>query len=129
LRDKSGKVSLADLKSRTKNGSDIRGPGAAPFTWGKPGSEDRFKFQEEVLPPGAIDALKSTAIQEVRGPGGIHKQSAETASSGALHGSAAGSGSANTQVILPRHRASVERYFDRDLQIQNPKTEGNPKQR
>lgn len=115
LRDKSGQVSLDDLKSRCKNGSDSRGPGAAPMTWGKPGSEDGFKFKEEMLPPGAIDALKSTPILEVPGAGGILKRSGETASSGALHGAAAGSGSANSQVILPRHRASVERYFEREL--------------
>jgi hypothetical protein len=113
LQDKNGKVSFADLKSHCKNGSDSRGPGEAPLTWGKPGSEEQFKFKEEVLPPGAIDALKSTSIQEVRGAGGIHKNSTETAASGALNEAAAGSGSANTQVILPRHRASVERYFKR----------------
>jgi hypothetical protein len=73
-----------------------------------------------VLPPGAIDALKSTPMQEIRGAGGNHQRSAETASSGALHGAAAGSGSANTQVILPRHRASVERYFERQ-NLTNPK--------
>jgi hypothetical protein len=83
------------------------------MTWRKTSSEEGFQFKEEVLPPGAIDALKSTPIQEVRGAGGIHRRSAESASSGALHGAAEGSGSANTQVILPRHRASVERYFER----------------
>lgn len=113
LRDHSGQVSLADLKNRCKSGSDSRGPGAAPMTWDKPGSEDGFKFKEEMLPPGALDALKSTPIQEARGAGVIHKKSAETASSGALQGAAAGNGSANTEVILPRHRAAVERYFER----------------
>ncbi|MHB1421728.1 MAG: hypothetical protein ACYC3I_00750 [Gemmataceae bacterium] len=83
------------------------------MTWGKPGSEDGFKFKEEVLPPGALDALKSTPIQEARGGGVIHKKSSEASSSGALQGAEAGSGSANTQVILPRHRAAVERYFER----------------
>jgi hypothetical protein len=81
-----------------------------------------------VLPPGAIDALKSTPIQEVGGAGGTHKQSGESASSGALHGATAGSGSANTQVILPRHRASVERYFERKSETRNPKSEVNTKQ-
>jgi hypothetical protein len=83
------------------------------LTWGKPNSEEGFKFKEEVLPPGALDALKSTPIQEVRGGDVIHKKSSEAASSGALRDAAAGSGSANTQIILPRHRASVERYFER----------------
>jgi hypothetical protein len=120
LRDHSGQVSLEDLKSRCKNGSDSRGPGAAPMTWNKPGSEEGFKFKEEMLPPGALDALKSTPLQEARGTGVIHKKSAETASSGALQGAAAGSGSANTEVILPRHRASVERYFERKSQPASP---------
>lgn len=66
-----------------------------------------------MLPPGALDALKSTPLQEVRGDGVVHQKSAEAASSGALQGAAAGSGSANTQIILPRHRAAVERYFER----------------
>jgi hypothetical protein len=99
------------------------------LTWGKPKSEDGFKFKEEVLPPGALDALRSTPIQESRGAGVIHKKSAETASSGALQGAAAGSGSSNTQVILPRHRAAVERYFNRKSEIRNPKSEGNTKQK
>jgi hypothetical protein len=128
LRDRSGRVSLDELKSRCKNGSDSRGPGAAPLTWNKPGSEEDFKFKEEVLPPGALDALKSTPLQEARGGGVIHKKSAETASSGALQGATAGSGSANMQIILPRHRAAVERYFDRKSEIRNPKSERNTKQ-
>jgi len=116
LKDKSGKVSLDDFKSHCLAGSDSRGPGAAPMTWGKPGSEEGFKFKEEVLPPSALDALKSTPILETRGGNVVHKKSAETASSGALHDAAAGSGSANTQIILPRHRATVERYFERQAQ-------------
>lgn len=113
LRDNSDKVSLGDLKSRYKNGGDSRGSGTAPMTWAKPGAEEGFKFKEEVLPPGALDALKSTPMQEARGGSVIHKKSAEAASSGALHEAKTGSGSANTQIILPRHRAAVERYFER----------------
>jgi hypothetical protein len=97
------------------------------LTWGKPNSEEGFKFKEEVLPPSALDALKSTPIQEVRGGEVIHKKSSEAASSGALREAAAGSGSANTQIILPRHRASVERYFERKSEIRNSKSEGNTK--
>ncbi len=128
LRDKSGNVSLEDLKSHCKSASDSRGPGAAPLTWGKASSEEGYKFKEEVLPPGALDTLKSTPIQEARGGGVIHKKSAESADSGALREAAAGSGSANTQVILPRHRAAVERYFERKSEIRNPKSERSSKQ-
>jgi hypothetical protein len=116
LRDNKGKASLADIKSLCKRGGAggiSRGPGEAPMTWGKPGSEEGFQFKEEVLPLGALDALKSTPLQEVRGGSVVHQKSAETASSGALRGASSGSGSANTEILLPRHRASVERYFDR----------------
>lgn len=108
--------SLDDVKSQCKfggKGGISRGPGAAPMTWGKPGSEDDFKFKEEVLPPSALDTLKSTPLQEVRGGSIVHKKSSDLAASGALNDAAKGSGSANTAVVLPRHRASVERYFER----------------
>jgi hypothetical protein len=68
-----------------------------------------------VLPPSALDTLKSTPLQEMRGGNVVHKKSSDPATSGALEGAAAGSGSANTQVILPRHRAAVERYFERQM--------------
>jgi chorismate mutase len=108
--------SLDDLKSHCKiggKGGINRGPGAAPMTWGKPGSEEGFQFKEEVLPPSALDTLKSTPLQEIRGGNVVHKKGSAPAASGALNDAAAGSGSANTAVILPRHRASVERYFER----------------
>lgn len=108
--------SLDDIKSRCKiggKGGITRGPGHAAMTWGKPGSEDGFKFKEEVLPPSALDTLKSTPLQEVRGGNVVHKKAADVAASGALNDAAAGSGSANSAIILPRHRASVERYFER----------------
>jgi hypothetical protein len=116
LRRNKGKARLADLKSRCKmggQGSDSRGPGEAPLIWNKPGSEEGFKFKEEVLPPGVLDAMRSSPIREAPGPAVVHKKSAEPASSGALRGAAAGNGSANTEILLPRHRAAVHRYFER----------------
>lgn len=71
-----------------------------------------MKFKEETLPEGDVTNLKSQIIALSRGKpdkGGPNGP----AGSGALEGSATGGGSANTQVVLPRHRGSVERYFDR----------------
>ena len=45
------------------------------------------------------------------------KEKVGEATSGALKGAKSGGGSANTQVVLPRHRGAVERYFDRPAEM------------
>jgi hypothetical protein len=71
------------------------------------------KFKEETLPESEVASLKRSQVLAVsRGKPGKEAPGGP-AGSGALEGAAAGGGSANTQVILPRHRGTVERYFDR----------------
>ncbi|HEY7426189.1 MAG TPA: hypothetical protein VH682_18305, partial [Gemmataceae bacterium] len=128
LRKSKGETSRADLKGQHKKGGESgvgRGPGAAPLTWGKPGSEDDSKFKTEVLPPGALASLKSSpaSLPGERVGQTVHLKPDSPASSGALRGAAAGDGSANTEILLPRHRAAVERYFERKSEIRNPKSE------
>jgi hypothetical protein len=112
-------ASLSDLKSLCKKGGrggTTRGPGEAELTWQERGSEDGFKFKEEVLPPGALASLKGPQTNlPANRPAQvvIHDKAGGPASSGALQKAAAGSGSANTEQLLPRHRAAVERYFER----------------
>jgi hypothetical protein len=90
-----------------------RGPGAAKLQFGKGTPEDEVKFKEETLPDADVASLKRSQVLAVsRGTPG-NEPPAAAAGSGALEGSAAGGGSANTQVVLPRHRGAVERYFDR----------------
>ncbi len=97
---------------RPGRGGTTRGPGAAKLTFGEKTEENKHKFKEEALPPAAVSSLKQTQVQAItRGTPG--KETAGDAESGALAGSVAGGGSANSQVVLPRHRGSVERYFDR----------------
>jgi hypothetical protein len=114
-----GKPSLADLKRWCKTGGRggiEKGSGKSALTWRKPISEDGFKFKEEILPPGGLASLQST---QTNSPANkppqlvIHDQPPGPTASGALRGATAGSGSANTDVLLPRHRAAVERYFER----------------
>jgi hypothetical protein len=119
LKDTKGKTSLAELKNRLKGGGEggvNPGPGQAPLMWNKPGAGKDASFKEEVLPPGALASLRSRPI---RRPGdgrrevSVREKPSGPASSGALRAAAGGEGSANATVILPRHRAAVERYFDR----------------
>ncbi len=72
-----------------------------------------MKFKEETLPEAAVASLKRSQVLAVsRGKPG-NEPPGGPAGSGALENATAGGGSANTQVILPRHRGTVERYFDR----------------
>ena len=72
-----------------------------------------MKFKEETLPEADVAALKRSKVVAIsRGTPG-NEAPGGTAGSGALEGSAGGGGSANTQVVLPRHRGAVERYFER----------------
>jgi hypothetical protein len=90
-----------------------RGPGPAAMLWKDPTTEDGFKYKEEALPPAKLKALKDSKTAGLSA--GSPQKGAEggPADAGALAGSAAGGGSASTQVVLPRHRGAVERYFDR----------------
>ena len=119
LKQSGRKASLAELKSRLKEGgrgSTNRGPGEAPMTWQKGGTEKQSSFKEESLPPAALASLKSRPTARPGAPRGrivVHDKPGGPASSGALQGAVAGDGSANNTVILPRHRGTVERYFER----------------
>lgn len=90
-----------------------RGPGAAKIAFGKGTKEDEIKFKEEALPDADVASLKRSQMLAVSRGTPTTEANVGTAGSGALEGAAGGGGSANTQVVLPRHRGAVERYFER----------------
>ncbi|MCI0528433.1 MAG: hypothetical protein L0Y56_13420, partial [Nitrospira sp.] len=102
------------VQGQPGKGGITRGRGDAAMTWSDGTSEEGTKFKEQVLPPGSVAALKDNqliglsagtpSVEPVEGP----------SKSGALNGASAGGGSAFTQVILPRHRGAVKRYFERN---------------
>lgn len=88
------------------------GGGTGPMTWQNPSSEDGAKFKEEVLPP-------STHLSDAQFVG-VTRSAPElsgddaSAEHGALANAKGSGGSANTQVILPRHKQAVQRFFKRE---------------
>jgi len=94
-------------------GAVDRGRGDAAMTWSKGTDADGAKFKPQALSPAAVAALKESKLTGVSlgRPTEATKRSDD--GSGALSGAAAGGGSAHTHVILPRHRGTVRRYFDR----------------
>ena len=88
-----------------------RGRGDAPMYFGDKAKEEG-KFDEQTLPPADAAALAQSQLVAVSAatPGGDQLQ---RSTGGALNNAGAGSGSAHTTEVLPRHRGTVQRYFER----------------
>jgi hypothetical protein len=115
LKECKGNCSVADaLKAcnRPGRGGVNEGPGAAELTFGDKTTEAGAKSKEEALPPAELEALRKSNLLGTSREA-PDKEKAGPSRPGALSGAKAGGGSAQTQVILPRHRPAVERYFER----------------
>jgi hypothetical protein len=108
---KAGDVVKLWCRSPGRGGVD-RGRADAPMTWRDEASEQGAKFQEQALPPASLQALRESSLAGVSAAAPEVTAGAEK-SGGALSGAAAGGGSAHTRDILPRHRGTVGRYFER----------------
>jgi hypothetical protein len=89
-----------------------RGRGDASLTWKEATAEEGVKFTEQVLPPSALQSYKDSHKVGVS-MGAPTAEPTATTEPGRLREAAAGGGGAHTPVILPRHRATVKRYFER----------------
>ena len=88
-----------------------RGRGDAPMFFGEK-TEDGGKFSEKTLPPAAAAALADSQVVAVSA-GAPQANPSGAARAGGLTGAQAGGGSAFTPTVLPRHRGTVQRYFER----------------
>ena len=88
------------------------GGGHAPMTLNDPLSPEGFKFKEEVLPP----ANQISDSQTIGVSRSAPQQTGDevVANSGALASAKTGGGSAYTQVVLPKHKDAVQKFFKRD---------------
>jgi hypothetical protein len=110
-----GKEELKDLlEQEGKGGVGDDPPGKTRLKFGDESSEDGVKFKEEELPPSQQQALRDSQLSGIsKGAPPKGKEKPQRGGSGALDQAKAGGGSAMTQVVLPRHKGAVERYFDR----------------
>ena len=88
------------------------GGGTGPMTWKDESSDAGAKFKEEVLPPSSrlSDARfvgVSRSAPELSGENAV-------AEHGALAGAQGSGGGANSQIILPEHKQTVQRFFKRE---------------
>jgi hypothetical protein len=111
LKDNQSNMSVKEKMRCWGKGGVDRGRGDAPMVWTDPSSERGAKFKEQVLPSSMSGLGDSQLVGRSTGAPEIDKSGGRK--SGALQGASAGGGSASTQTILPRHRGTVNRYFER----------------
>ncbi|HWW62541.1 MAG TPA: hypothetical protein VN181_14305 [Thermoanaerobaculia bacterium] len=113
LKENGGRTKLADAVGefcKGKPGVD-RGRGDAPMFFGDKSREDGA-FKEKTLPPSDAATLAQSELVAVSAGAPDPKGNAQS-SGGALAQTQSGGGSALTPVVLPRHRGTVQRFFER----------------
>jgi hypothetical protein len=118
LDENADKAAICDLvnlwcQGLPGRGGVTRGRGDAPLTWSDPSTEEGVTFKEESLPPATVTALKESMLAGVSVGAPSVGEIAESSKPGALSDASAGGGAAHTQTILPRHRGTIRRYFER----------------
>lgn len=98
---------------RPGRGGIDRGRGDAPLTWTDASDESGTAFKEKMLSPASLASLKKSRLVGVSASAPEEAKTAGASASGALAGAAAGGGSAHTHQVLPKHRGTVSRYFQR----------------
>ena len=113
-------MTVEDALAAFCNGGLSRGRGDAPLTFNDETSSDAdVKFKDQVLPPATLAAMKDSQVVGLGSGAPQLETGAGPSASGALEGATAAGGSAVHQTILPRHRAAVEQYFERQDSTHN----------
>jgi hypothetical protein len=111
-----GGKEAAALYMNNPNWGISRGRGDAPMVWSDPSSKEGTVFKEQVLPPATMAAMKDSELVGVSISAPSVEEGQGYLESGRLSTGQAGSGQAVKRIILPKHKAAVEDYFDRDAE-------------
>lgn len=95
-------------------GGISRGRGDAAMSWKNGTEKNGATFKEKALPPAALSSLKESKLSGVSLGSPTAKEVSGGSTGGALSGAHAGGGEAHSQIILPEHKKTVQRYFDRE---------------
>ncbi len=94
-----------------------RGRGDAPLSLGPPADAAGTAFKERSLPPASMAALRDSRLVALTAaaPTAIPAESGDSPTSpGTLSAAHAGSGQAYAHRVLPEHRGTVKRYFEKE---------------
>jgi len=122
LKEFGGKTKIGDILAKCQGGKCAgegpgfggvsEGPGSARIAWNHDTKEEGAKFKAETLPPAELRKLKESMLMGL-GKAAPKGNEISESKGGALRNAARGGGAANTQVMLPRHKNAVERFFAR----------------
>jgi len=93
------------------SGGVSRGRGDAMLTWTDPSTKENVTFKEEVLRPGRRPDPKQAKLEGVSAAAPEVSSAAAAVTSGALATDHAAHGTTPQNIILPRHKEAVKRFF------------------
>jgi hypothetical protein len=110
---------LGDALSTLENGDPgrggiSRGRGDAAMTWSEGAEQGDAAFKEKVLPPASVASLKESQLAGMSVGDPTSKEETAGSTGGVLDKSTSGGGESRTQVILPEHKKTIQRYFERE---------------
>lgn len=91
-----------------------RGPGHAPISWLGESSEEGIDFEEQVLTAAKLDSLANSEMVGESYSAPEVNANAAVSKGGALDGTRASDSAATTHTVLPQHRETVNRFFERN---------------
>jgi hypothetical protein len=91
-----------------------RGRGDAAMTWSQGAEKGDAAFKEKVLPPAAAASLKESQLAGMSVADPTSKENTNGSTGGVLDNAQAGGGEARTQILLPEHKKTIQRYFERE---------------
>jgi hypothetical protein len=97
--------------SKPGSGGVSRGRGDAMLTWTDPSTKENVTFKEEVLRPGRRPDPKQAKLEGVSAGAPEVSSAAAAVTSGALATDNAAHGATPQNIILPRHKEAVKRFF------------------
>jgi hypothetical protein len=106
-------IALANASRAGKGGPGGGGPPAI-MTWSQGTDPKGVAFKEKLLPPASMASMKKSRLVGVSAGDPRLAKPGGGSVGGALASAHAGGGEARTQIILPEHEKTVQRYFSRE---------------
>ena len=108
-------IMVVDPKQGGASGQPGRDGGSAPLNFSRQSSEHQLKFKDEALPTPAATALEDSVAIGMAVSAPQTEQVSGESPSGQVDWQKSEKSGGESDIILPRHRSAVRRYFERNV--------------